>query len=166
MFIFLSVMLSQTLEYALRAAAFLARSSGTARTAEEIATATHVPSGYLAKVLGQLARAGVVRSQRGLGGGFALARPPDDIPILEVANAVDPIQRIERCPLDLPEHARALCGLHQRLDEALATVEASFRDSSVADLVAAPARRGDPPAWPPQPAKARRAGSRKQRRTR
>jgi Rrf2 family transcriptional regulator, nitric oxide-sensitive transcriptional repressor len=160
-------MLSQTLEYALRAAAFLARGSDTARTVEEIAAATRVPSGYLAKVLGQLARAGVVRSQRGLGGGFALARPPDEIAILEVSNAVDPIQRIERCPLGLPEHARALCALHQRLDEALATVETSFRDSSIADLVAAPARRGDPPAWPPpQPAKARRARSRKQRRTR
>ena len=164
-------MLSQTLEYALRAAASLAGSQGTARTAEEIAAATRVPSGYLAKVLGQLARAGVVRSQRGLGGGFALARPAEEISILEVASAVDPIQRIERCPLGLPEHARGLCALHQRLDEALATVETSFRTSSVADLVASPARRGDPPAWPPKPAAAPgsmkpRAARRRKRRTR
>jgi Rrf2 family protein len=144
-------MLSQTLEYALRAVAFLAQAGAQARTAQEIAEATRVPANYLAKVLGQLARAGVVSSQRGLGGGFALARPAGDLSILEVAAAVDPIQRITGCPLDLPEHANALCALHSRLDGALASIEASFRSSCVADLVAAPAGRGGPPAWPSKP---------------
>ena len=163
MYIFLSVMLSQTLEYALRAVAFLAQTGAKARTAQEIAAATRVPANYLAKVLGQLARAGVVSSQRGLGGGFALARPADELSILEVADAVDPIHRIERCPLNLPEHAKALCALHTRLDEALAAIETSFRSSSVADLVATPARRGAPPAWPARPGRIR---SKPQRRTR
>ena len=157
-------MLSHTLEYALRAVAFLAGTRDRAHTAREIADATSVPSGYLAKVLGQLARAGVIRSQRGLGGGFVLTRPPEEVSILEVARAVDPVKRIERCPLDLPEHARSLCALHQRLDEALATIEGSFRASSVADLVAAPARRGDPPAWPVTRVAA--AARKKSRRTR
>jgi Rrf2 family protein len=156
-------MLSQTLEYALRAVAFLAQAGEKARTAREIALATRVPANYLAKVLGQLARAGVVNSQRGLGGGFALARPASELSILEVANAVDPIQRITGCPLNLPEHANTLCALHRRLDEALATVEASFRSSSVADLVRTPARRGAPPAWPARPTLVR---PKPQRRTR
>jgi Rrf2 family protein len=141
-------MLSSTGEYALRAVAFLASQDGVPRTAQEIAAETQVPAGYLAKVLQQLARAGVVRSQRGLGGGFALTRPPEGLSVLEVVNAVDPIRRIERCPLGLPEHASSLCKLHRGLDDAYATVEAAFRDASVSDLVAAPAGRGAPPAWP------------------
>src|SRR5262245_32442616 len=163
MYIFLSVMLSQTLEYALRAVAFLAQTGAEARTAQEIAEATRVPANYLAKVLGQLARAGVVSSQRGLGGGFALARPAGELSILEVADAVDPVQRIVRCPRNRPEHAKALCALHSRLDEALASIEDSFRSSSVADLVVTPARRGAPPAWPARPGRIR---PKPQRRTR
>ena len=142
-------MLSQTTEYALRAAVFLARDAGGPRTAAEIARAAQVPSGYLAKVLRQLARAGVVTSQRGLGGGFALTREPRDVSILEVVQAVDPVRRIRSCPLGLPEHRRTLCALHRALDDAYAAIEASFRDTSLAQLATPPRRSADPPAWPP-----------------
>ena len=165
-------MLSQTSEYALRAAAFLASEVDTPRTVEAIAGRTQVPRDYLAKVLQQLAKAGIVRSQRGLGGGFVLARTPDRISILEVLNAVDPIRRIERCPLSLPEHAKQLCALHRQLDDAFAAAEASFRDSTLGDLVRPPSHRDAPPAWPPSalPKRARaaskpRSTERRRRRT-
>ena len=57
------MLLSQTVEYALRAAVHLARESGGC-TSEEIARATKVPSAYLAKVMQSLGRAGLVRSRR------------------------------------------------------------------------------------------------------
>ena len=141
-------MLSRTGEYALRAVAFLAGRQGVAWTVQQIAPETRVPRGYLAKVLQQLVRAGLVRSQRGVGGGFVLARPAASISVLEVLNAVDPIRRIRRCPLDLPEHRGTLCALHRRLDDAYATIEESFARTRLSDLVGAPARRGAPPAWP------------------
>jgi Rrf2 family protein len=141
-------MLSQTLEYALRAAVFLASEEGTPRTAQEIAAATSVPSGYLSKVLQQLVRGGIATSQRGLHGGFLLARAAAAVPILDVVNAVDPIPRIRSCPLGLAEHARELCALHRTLDDAYASIEASFAGSTLADLRGSPARRGDPCAWP------------------
>jgi len=152
-------MLSQTSEYALRSAAFLAREEGTPRTISEVAAATQAPRGYLAKVLQQLARAGVVRSQRGLGGGFVLGRPAMQISVLEVLSAVDPIRRIVRCPLGLPEHSKALCVLHRKLDDAYATIESSFRDTMVGDLLVAPLSRAAPPPWPP-PVGQRKAGKR------
>lgn len=152
-------MLSQTSEYALRAAVFLANDGGGPRTAAEIARAASVPAGYLAKVLGLLARAGLVSSQRGLGGGFALSRTPRDVSVLEVVNAVDPLRRIERCPLGLPEHRRALCPLHKKLDDAYAAIEASFRGTSLAELAAQPSRSSSPAAWPPA------LGKRRQRRS-
>lgn len=69
-------MFSQTVEYALRAVVHLAAESPRARTTDQIATATLVPKAYLSKVLQALVRGGVVKSQRGLGGGIALAQPP------------------------------------------------------------------------------------------
>jgi Rrf2 family protein len=130
--------ISQTAEYALRAAVFLADQAGRPLTTQEIADATRVPAGYLSKVLGLLARAGVVHSQRGLHGGFSLARKPEDLSVLDVINAVDPIQRINTCPLGLKAHGTELCPLHRRLDDAMASIEKAFGDSTLADLLADP----------------------------
>ena len=64
-------MLTQTSEYALRAMVYMARKGeGKYAGVKEIAKATEVPSNYLAKILQQLAKAGVLESQKGFGGGF------------------------------------------------------------------------------------------------
>lgn len=131
-------MISQTTEYALRAMVHLADQTDQSLTTPQIAQATQVPPGYLAKVLGSLARAGLVRSQRGLHGGFTLALTADVITVLDVINAVDPIQRITTCPLGLKAHGKRLCPLHKRLDNAMAQVEAAFANSTLADLLADP----------------------------
>jgi Rrf2 family protein len=131
-------MFSQTVEYALRAVVFLAQQSPAARTTGQIARATRVPPAYLAKVLHSLAQAGVVRSQRGTGGGVALVKDPADLTILEVVNAVDPIKRIRECPLGLAAHGVRLCPLHHRLDNALALVEDAFRKTTLAEVLAEP----------------------------
>ena len=133
-------MISQTEEYALRAVVHLASEAPAGRTTDQIATATHVPRAYLSKVLQSLVRAGVVRSQRGIGGGITLTKPVDEITILEVVNAVDPMQRIRTCPLDLAAHGVHLCPLHKRLDNALATVEEAFQDTTLGELLAEPTR--------------------------
>lgn len=129
-------MLSQTTEYALRAVVFLGESYGEPRTTREVAEATRVPGGYLSKVLQALSRAGLVRSQRGLHGGFTLRRAPQHISVYDVIQTVDPIRRIVSCPLELPEHSGQLCALHRRLDDALATIEATFRATSIAQVIA------------------------------
>jgi Rrf2 family nitric oxide-sensitive transcriptional repressor len=126
-------MISQTAEYALRAIVYLARHEDQPRTTTQIAEATQVPGGYLAKVMQNLGRAGLVQSQRGLNGGFVLSRPPDETSALDVINAVDPIRRIHHCPLGLAEYM-SLCPLHQRLDDAAGLIEDSFRGTSIAEL--------------------------------
>ena len=60
--------------------------------------------------------------------------------ILDVINAVDPIERIERCPLGIAGHTK-LCPLHRRLDDAIAMVETAFASSTVAELVSDPRKR-------------------------
>jgi len=133
-------MLSQTVEYALRAAVYLAGRMKVPQTNEQIAIATKVPAAYLAKVLQSLNRAGLVQAQRGVRGGFTLARAPGELTILEVVNAVDPIQRIRTCPLGLKSHGVRLCPLHKRLDDAMAEVERAFSDSTLAEILDEPTK--------------------------
>ena len=127
-------MLSQTTEYALRAVVYLASNRGMAQTTLEIAEATRVPAGYLSKVLQALGRAGFVTAQRGIGGGHVLARPPEEITVYDIVQGVEPIPRIRVCPLGIESHGSQLCALHRRLDDAMATVEAAFRASTIAEL--------------------------------
>lgn len=134
-------MISQTAEYALRAVVYLADQGGAPRTTTQIAGTTMVPAGYLAKVMQSLGRAGLVKSQRGLNGGFTLAHDPKALSILTVINAVDPIQRFPECPLGIPSHGRRLCPLHHRLDQAAAMVEQALGDTKVAELLAVPRER-------------------------
>ena len=140
-------MISQTAEYSLRAIVYLA-DQDVARTTAQIAETTKVPAGYLAKVMQSLCRAGLVKSQRGLNGGFTLARSARELSILSVINAVDPIQRFPECPLGIASHGRRLCPLHYRLDQAAAMVEKAFGDTMVAELLAIPRERKSPCRFP------------------
>lgn len=131
-------MTSQTAEYALRAVVWLASRPKQALSTRKISKATKVPCGYLSKVLQSLARAGLVVSIAGRGGGFQLARPPGRISVLDVVNAVGGVQRIKHCPLRIKSHGRVLCPLHRRLDDAMAMVEKAFARSTIAELIATP----------------------------
>ncbi len=127
-------MISQTSEYALRAMTYLAMHEAPA-TGQEIARVTKVPPGYLAKIMQQLVKAGLLKSQRGMGGGFELAKNTEDISFLEVINAVDPIKKIESCPLGIESHGFKLCPLHKRLSNAVAEIENEFETSKLSELV-------------------------------
>ena len=131
-------MFSQTSEYALRVVVYLASLGDRPATIAQIAEATRVPASYLAKVLLNLSKAGVVRTQRGLHGGSVLARPSEQISVYDVVQAVDPIKRITTCPLGLSSHGVNLCPLHRRLDQAIESVENAFRNSTIGELVAEP----------------------------
>lgn len=143
-------MISQTAEYALRAIVYLAMNHGKAFTTQQISGTTKVPSAYLSKILQSLAKAELVQSQRGLGGGFVLAKSPGEISILEVLNAVDPIRRIRSCPLGLKAHGNVLCALHKRLDDATAIIEKSFAETTIAEILARPTPSTPLYEFPPQ----------------
>jgi Rrf2 family transcriptional regulator, nitric oxide-sensitive transcriptional repressor len=130
--------ISQTAEYALRAVVWLAAHPDAALSTPAIARATQVPAGYLSKVLQELARAGFVVSQAGRSGGFRLTRPPEQVSVLDIINAVAPIERIRRCPLGLASHSGQLCPLHRRLDAAVGLMERAFAESTIAELLSEP----------------------------
>ncbi len=129
------MMISQTTEYALRAVVCLAQRPQRPLGTKAISNVTRVPPGYLSKVLQKLTRAGLVTSSPGRSGGFRLARQPADIRVIEVVNAVDPIQRITTCPLGLESHGSNLCALHRRLDDDLARTEQAFASTTIIEML-------------------------------
>jgi Rrf2 family protein len=129
-------MLSQTTEYALRAMACLAYAPDELTPTPRLAEQTLVPPNYLAKVLQSLAQADLITGRRGVGGGYRLSRPADQISLLDVVNAIDPVEPIESCPLGLPNHGTNLCALHRCVDQAARQFIESFKGMKLSDLVA------------------------------
>ena len=135
------MMFSQTVEYALRAVVWLAQHYKEDPIGNRtIAEITQIPESYLSKILQDLARAEILRSRRGVGGGFQLIPSPDELTVLDVVNAVDPLQRITGCPLKLKSHCNQLCPMHARLDETLAMVEQALANSTIREVMFDPDR--------------------------
>lgn len=131
-------MFTQTTEYALRSMAALALFPDALIPTSVIADRTKVPGNYLAKVLQQLAAAGLITGRRGVGGGYRLARPATEINILDIIQSVGRLQRITTCPLGLSNHGSNLCPLHRKMDEAAASLIERFSNVRLSDLISDP----------------------------
>lgn len=129
-------MFSMTTEYALRAAVYLSEMQGELQTAGKVAEATKTPVRYASRVLQLLVEGGLATSQRGPTGGFTLSREPNQITLLDVVQAIEPIQRILKCPLDLPEHKHELCPLHKAMDAVASKAESTLGSLTLADVMA------------------------------
>lgn len=93
-------MLAQAVGYAAAALGCLASREGKPLLVKEIAEACGIPQAYLAKIVNVLARRGLVNTQRGIGGGVALARPAEAITLFDLCEALgDPIVQ-PRCMLE------------------------------------------------------------------
>ncbi len=127
---------SQTSQYALRAVVWLAehRNEGPVGN-KRIASDTQVPASYLSKILHDLASAGFLTSRRGVGGGFQLIAHPKELTMLDVVNAVDPLKRINFCAHLQAGAADKMCPMHQRLNQAISSVERLLADSTIEDVM-------------------------------
>ncbi|GIW82913.1 MAG: Rrf2 family transcriptional regulator [Gemmatales bacterium] len=128
-------LLPQTAEYALRVVVWLAAHAPAKATSRSLAKATGIPLRYQYRVLQALGREGIVQSRSGPGGGYELARPANQITMLDVINAVGRIRRIRTCPLARGAEGSHLCPLHRELDAAFAQIEQAFARVSIGQLV-------------------------------
>lgn len=88
-------------DYAVRAVLYLAQHGPDGRVSTaQIARAQNIPSLFLAKIVSQLAAAGIVRATRGPHGGVALARPSDEISMLEIVETIDGPLTLNECVAD------------------------------------------------------------------
>ena len=77
-------------DYACRALLSLTlHADGTPTSVRDIADRTALPQPYLEQILLALKGAGIVRSKRGVGGGYVLARPAEEITLAQIVSAVD-----------------------------------------------------------------------------
>lgn len=105
---------SKTCEHAIRALAYLAsRPAGNLCLVDEIAEAEDMPRPFTSKILRDLVRAGLLTSSRGPGGGYALARDPEDVSLLEIQQIIDGAGHLDRCVVGLAAcNEFAPCPLH------------------------------------------------------
>ncbi|MEV0573397.1 Rrf2 family transcriptional regulator [Streptomyces sp. NPDC050392] len=118
--------ISAKADYATRALLELAREPGRPLTCEAIASSQEIPFRFLKSVVGELRRAGLVRSQRGCEGGYWLGRPAGEISLLDVVRAVDgeviTLRGDSLAGLDYPGPAVALPGVWRRVEAEAAAV--------------------------------------------
>jgi Rrf2 family protein len=91
-------MISDTSKYALRAISSLGSlDEGGSLLARDLSTRAGVPFTYLSKILVSLAKAGILLASRGRGGGYRLARPADQISLIDVVEIFDGISARPDC---------------------------------------------------------------------
>jgi Rrf2 family iron-sulfur cluster assembly transcriptional regulator len=105
---------SRSAEYAIRAFVHLAQvPDGKYAMVKHIAAEEDIPTHFLAKILQQLARKGLLRSSKGPTGGFALRVPADEIRILDIVDALDGLAEYQQCAAGLSECSDEMpCPLH------------------------------------------------------
>jgi Rrf2 family protein len=89
--------LSQEADYAVRSVLHLAEHGGEVQLIDEIAAAMAIPRSFAAKILQKLVGAGLVQSRRGVGGGFVLALPPEQVTLLAVVEAIEGKLALNKC---------------------------------------------------------------------
>lgn len=127
--------LSDTAEYALKAAIYLARREGEWVRVDELAAQTRVPRNYLSKTLHVMAREGVLRSARGPQGGFQLARPAADTTVLSVVALFEDVGLGRRCVLGRPTCSDVRpCPAHDRWKPVAERIRDFLRDTTLEAL--------------------------------
>jgi len=129
-------MLTQTAEHALRALLYLGRQGGGHVSVSGIANATGIPAAYLAKLLQSLAASGHLRSRMGRKGGYALARPADQVRVGELMELFSAPDTSRLCLLgDRPcDHARP-CAAHVRWSAARQQAFSAMERLRLSDLL-------------------------------
>jgi Rrf2 family protein len=133
-------MLSKSALSAVKAFTFLAEQPGREPVgAQKIAEEISAPSNYLGKLLQSFAREGLVISQKGLGGGFRLARPADRITLLEVVEPIDRVARWEGCFLGRNScNSDNPCAVHHDWKRVRDSYLDFLRRTTIADLAREP----------------------------
>jgi Rrf2 family protein len=133
--------LSRKSDYALRAVIYLARiSSERYGRVSEIAKAKGIPQAFLAQILPLLANRGVVKSQQGAHGGYALARSPEHITFLDVIESVEGPLRLNKCVEGHHDDCTILdsCEMLNVWEQAQSQMVGFLRSVTMADMLKAP----------------------------
>jgi Rrf2 family protein len=133
------VVLSRPCTYAIRAMTYLAgQPAGKLSGTHEISSCEEIPESFLCKVLLQLRRGRLLRSYKGIGGGYELAIPAEKINLLMITRCIDGEGVYDACIME-DRRCAALkpCALHSTWDEVRNAIFAFLEKNTVADLARA-----------------------------
>ncbi len=128
--------LSKTGEYAVRTMIHLAAVPyGELVQISDISRQWEIPEGFLRKIVAQLSKDGLIRSQRGAGGGVRLSRPADTLTLLDVIEAVEGKVFLNKC-LIAPGtcHLDLTCAVHLVWCDAQQALRRILNTKSLAEL--------------------------------
>jgi Rrf2 family transcriptional regulator, iron-sulfur cluster assembly transcription factor len=130
---------SSSTEYAMRG---LSELSGRAQDGEsimldELVAGTDLPRDFMAKIFQKLVRAGILRSARGRGGGFALARPSHEITLMHIVEAMEGPQLMDECVVGLEKCNDTMpCPQHDLYKPIRQRLKDYLNTTTLADLAA------------------------------
>ncbi len=130
---------SRSAEYAIRAFVHLAQvPDGRYAMVKQIAAEEEIPAHFLAKILQQLARKGMLRSNKGPTGGFSLRIPADEVRLLDIVEALDGLSEYEKCASGLAECTDDMpCPLHDSWKALRSRIMDYLGRNTIADLARA-----------------------------
>lgn len=131
------MLVSRSCEYGMQAVLYLAEQRvGTYTLIRDIANEKKIPFHFLGKILQNLSKNGILVSYKGPSGGFTLAKPLHEITLLQVVEAIDGLDFMNKCVIGLPqcsdEHP---CSLHEPWKKIRANITEMLVGKSLAELV-------------------------------
>lgn len=132
------MLLSKATAYGIRALTYLARrSDDDLCSLQEIAESERIPPIYLRKVLGELRRHRLLRSVKGIHGGYELLRLPQTITLWEIFKVLEPDPYLDECILSCGMcHSPNSCALHEDWQKWRKDFVALLQNKTVAELAA------------------------------
>ncbi len=129
---------SSSTEYAIRGLSELAgRKAEGPVMLDEIVAGSDLPRDFLAKVFQKLVHGGVLRSAKGRGGGFTLARPAEQITLMHIVEAIDGAQVLDRCVVGLEKcNDHMPCPQHDLYKPIRQRLKDYMHTTNLADLAA------------------------------
>jgi Rrf2 family transcriptional regulator, iron-sulfur cluster assembly transcription factor len=136
---------SSACEYAIRAVTHLAASKNGLVKLREIAKSEEIPAPFLANILNRLVTAGVLRSTRGPTGGYGLMRPPGEVTLLDIKEAIDGLRELEECAVGLERCSDDTpCPLHDTWKPIRARIREYLESTTLEAMAEATNRKRSP----------------------
>ncbi|SDZ98495.1 transcriptional regulator, BadM/Rrf2 family [Desulfuromusa kysingii] len=131
------MVITRATEYAVRTVLYLAQQpTNEIVLKKDICRTQDVTPAFLTKILQPLIKAGIVSSQRGVGGGFLLAKDPNEITMLDILQAEEGQLKLNHCLVDTEFcHRDGYCSAHEVWQITQLKMAEILNDHTIADLV-------------------------------
>ena len=140
----MSIIFSKRCEYGLQAVLYVGARKDRRVGIKEIADSLNIPVHFLAKVMQVLSEKGILRSYKGVGGGFTLNGAPSDIRLIDVVEAIDGLDFLTQCMLGFPKCGGDFaCPVHTRWGKIREIIREMLTEETVAHLMTPSKKRMD-----------------------